>query len=445
MSLLLPYQRRWIQDNSRIKLMEKSRQIGLSWAAAYAAVRHHASTKRKLDTWVSSRDEIQARLFLEDCKHFAQILHTAATEAAQSHVTNPTERPTTHTLTFANGTRIHSLTSNPDAQAGKRGTRILDEFALHPDPRKLYAIAYPGITWGGSLEIISTHRGSDNFFNQLINEAKHNGNPKNISLHRVTLQDALEQGFLAKLKQKLPPEDERQHMDEADYYNFIRASCADEESFQQEYLCNPADDQTAFLSYPDITSCQTADPLPAHLPSAPAFLGIDLARTQDLTAFYLLIQIGDVLYTHSITTFQDTPFHEQEAHLHHLFTTHNIRRACIDQSGIGRQFTERAQQRYGSHRIEGITFTTQTKEALAYPLRSALQARTLRIPEDPKLLADLRSVRRTFTSTGHARLDAQRSDQGHADRFWALALATHAATQPTHQHHYEPLSRNHLN
>jgi phage FluMu gp28-like protein len=74
--------------------------------------------------------------------------------------------------------RLHSMSSNPDAQAGKRGDRTLDEFALHPDPRKLYTIAYPGVTWGGAMEIFSTHRGSANFFNELIQEIKHKGNPK---------------------------------------------------------------------------------------------------------------------------------------------------------------------------------------------------------------------------------------------------------------------------
>ena len=72
------------------------------------------------------------------------------------------------------------------------------------DQRKMWAIAYPGITWGGCMEIISTHRGSNSFFNQLIREINEKGNPKKISLHRVTLQDALDQGFLYKLQQALP-------------------------------------------------------------------------------------------------------------------------------------------------------------------------------------------------------------------------------------------------
>ncbi|HTB63805.1 MAG TPA: hypothetical protein VK737_09470, partial [Opitutales bacterium] len=64
--LFLPYQKRWIEDRSRLKLLEKSRQVGMSWATAYALVRRQAEPGARLDAWVASRDETQARLFLED-------------------------------------------------------------------------------------------------------------------------------------------------------------------------------------------------------------------------------------------------------------------------------------------------------------------------------------------------------------------------------------------
>lgn len=193
---------------------------------------------------MSSRDDLQARLFLEDCKMWAGVMNQAAQDLGEV-VIDPENKISAYVLEFANKRRIHSMSSNPDAQAGKRGGRILDEFALHPDPRKLWSIAYPGITWGGSMEVISTHRGSHNFFNQLVREIVEGDNPKNISLHTVTLQDALEDGFLFKLQQMLPADDERQAMDEAQYFDLVRSGCADEESFQQEYMCNPADDDVA--------------------------------------------------------------------------------------------------------------------------------------------------------------------------------------------------------
>ena len=218
---LLPYQRDWAEDESRLKLMEKGRQIGVSWATASAAVDRTGIEEATVDQWVSSRDDIQARLFLEDCKMFSQLYNMASEDLGLAFV-DPERKSSAYVLAFTSGYRIHSMSSNPDAQAGKVGGRILDEFALHPDPRKLYSIAYPGITWGGQLEIISTHRGSANFFNELVEEIKHKGNPKGFSLHTVTLQNALDQGFLFKLQQKLPEGDERLAMDEAAYFNFIR-------------------------------------------------------------------------------------------------------------------------------------------------------------------------------------------------------------------------------
>ncbi len=256
-ALFLPYQGRWVTDSSRLKLMEKARQIGLSWSTAYACVERTAMRDARHDQWVSSRDDLQARLFVEDCKMWSGVLQTAATDLGEV-VIDPNEKHSAYVLRFANERRIHSMSSNPDAQAGKRGGRVLDGFALHPDPRELWSIAHPRITWGGSLEVISTHRGSHNFFNQLVREVREGGNPKKISLHRVTLQDALDQGFLFKLQQSLPKDDERQEMTEADYFDWVKNGCADEESFQQEYMCNPADDDAAFLEYDLIASCEYA-------------------------------------------------------------------------------------------------------------------------------------------------------------------------------------------
>ena len=85
----LPYQQRWINDNSRLKIIEKSRQIGISMATAYRLVREHAQRNCRYDAWIASRDEIQAKLFLEDCKKFSQLLHIAAQSVGQEVLPRP--------------------------------------------------------------------------------------------------------------------------------------------------------------------------------------------------------------------------------------------------------------------------------------------------------------------------------------------------------------------
>ena len=430
-TLLLGYQKRWVLDQSRIKIMEKSRQIGISWASAYALVRRKALAGARYDAWVSSRDEIQARLFLEDCKHFAGTLDTACRDLGVDLISDAK----TYVLEFASGVKINSMSSSPDAQAGKRGDRLLDEFALHKDPRKLYAIAYPGITWGGQLEMVSTHRGSHNFFNELITEVREKGNPKKISLHRVTLEDALKDGFLHRLQSKLPADDERQEMDEGDYFNFIKGGCADEESFLQEYMCVPADDASAFLSYEMIAACEY-ERAPDRISDASDFsdlaeckelyIGVDVGRKKDLTAIWANAYEGGRHLCRRLIVLRGLTFSAQEDVLYRLLALPNVRRCCIDATGLGMQLAERAQERFGRYRVEGVQFSGPVKEELAYPVKSAFEDLNLRIPFDRHLQSDLRAIKKETTASGNIRFSADRSENGHADRFWALALAIHA-------------------
>jgi len=426
--LLLDFQARWVADTSRLKLMEKSRQIGISWGTAYAAVERTARRDARNDQWVSSRDELQAKLFIDDCKMWARVLAVAAEDLGEM-VIDPKDGVSAYVLQFANGKRIHSMSSNPDAQAGKRGGRVLDEFALHPDPRKLWSIAYPGITWGGSLEVISTHRGSHNFFNQLIKEAREQGNPKKISLHRVTLEDALNDGFLWKLQQMLPADDERQGMDEAAYFDFVRSGAADEESFQQEYMCRPADDSAAWLPYDLISGCET--PQAGHAAGYegnPCYVGMDFAARGDLTVIAVLEEVGDVLWCRELIELHATSFAEQLARFDQVMRDYRVVRAALDQTGLGEMPVQEAKRRHGNMRVEGVLFNPSRKLDMATALKQRFEDRAIRIPASPVLRADLHSVKREEGATGAPRLVAERQGGSHADRFWSLALAAASAS-----------------
>jgi len=433
-ALFLPYQEKWIKDKRRLKLMEKGRQIGLSWSTAYPTVERTAKKGARWDQWVSSRDEIQARLFLEDCKMWARMFDLVAQDMGEV-VVNKLGNLTALKLSFATGKAIYSMSSNPDAQAGKRGGRVLDEFALLGDPRKMWSIAYPGLTWGGLLEVISTHRGSRNYFNILIREIIERDNPKKISHHRVTLEDALNQGFLYKLQKALPDDAEQQDMDEAEYFDFVKSGCADEESFMQEYMCVPGDDDMAFLEYDLIASCEYPENEKWEIKEPPKpetgsrfYAGLDIGRTRDLTVLWVLELLGDVLYTRAIITLKKMSKPDQEKVLWPWLP--GITRTCFDYTGLGIGWGDDAQKKFGEYKIELVNFNVRVKEELAYPVRGKMEDRKLRIPFDPDIRADLRAVTKETTAAGNVRFTAERTDKGHADRFWALALAIHAASAP---------------
>ena len=440
-TLLLPYQKRWVEDRSRLKLAVKSRQIGWTWATAYGLVRRKSLKSAQLDAWISSRDEIQARLFLEDCKSFAGILDAGAQDFGERVIDG--RGSSAYVLQLGNGLRLNSMSSNPDAQAGKRGDRVLDEFALHPDPRKLYSIAYPGITWGGSLEIFSTPRGSDSFFQKLVDEIK-GGNPKKFGFHSVTLEDALDQGFLAKLQKKLPEGDERQAMDEAEYFDYIKNGCPDEETFDQEYMCRPSNDSAAFVTYEMLDGNRvpgaveretgTVDGRPSAVAvwraSTPAgggalYLGVDYARHEDLSVFWLAEDVAGTMFPREVVTMKNVTFARQRELLERFMAIEKLRRCCFDMTGIGEETAEAMRAKFG-WRFEPVRFTPASKESMAYPLRHGLEDKTFKIPALAEIDADFRKIRKVDSAGGHVRFTGERDANGHADRFWAAALCREA-------------------
>src|ERR1700757_2047723 len=52
LSILLPYQRRWLADQSQVKVSEKSRRIGITWTEAADRALGAATTGRAgIDGW----------------------------------------------------------------------------------------------------------------------------------------------------------------------------------------------------------------------------------------------------------------------------------------------------------------------------------------------------------------------------------------------------------
>jgi len=61
-------------------------------------------------------------------------------------------------------------------------------------------------------------------------------------------------------------------------------------------------------------------------------------------------------------------------------------------------------------------------------VRMAFEDRSVRIPwADDNLKSDIRAIRKEVTSSGNVRFAADRGTNGHADRFWGLALALRSA------------------
>ncbi len=415
----LPYQRAWINDRSPVKIWEKSRRIGATYTQAFEDVRD-CIEKRVPAVWYSSADESAAREYIAHCRHWVRALQAVA-EFVGASLYEGEDALKQFVIEFANGTKIHALSSNPKALRSKGGKVVLDEFAFHEHPDELWAAAKPVATWGYPLRIISTHNGRRCRFYKFI-EAVRNGELP-WSLHTTPLEDAVEAGLVDKIYGRPTTREER-----LQWLEQVRLDCVDEETWLQEYCCVPVDESTAFLTYEMIAACEGPDvEAPLSSTTEDVYVGMDIGRKRDLSVIWVLERQGQTLFTRQVRVLQQAPFGVQREVLFEVLSHRNVRRCCIDASGLGMQLAEEALQRFGKYRVEPITFTPSVKEDLAYNLRRHFEEHRVIIPRDYDIREDLHSVRKTVTTAGHIRFDAERSQGSHADRFWALALALHAA------------------
>ena len=311
------------------------------------------------------------------------------------------------------------LSSSADAIVGKSGHVILDEFALHKDQRQLYTVAKPVIQWGGTLTIISTHRGMGTLFHELVETVRRRGNPMGWSLHSIPIQKAVGQGIVEKIRAVTgepagKTKEEVTGQREA-WLARQRAECIDEEQWLQEYCCVPLDESSAFITYELMAGCEDDSArrdfayLAALDPRASAvYIGFDVARTADLSVIDVEEKAGDVFWERMRIELRGKTFAEQEFELTRLLNLPVVRRCCIDATGIGMQLAENMVARHG-HRVEAVrTFTGPVKEELAFPLRAAHEERRLRYARDEKLRGDLRGIKMETTESGNIRFCGRR-------------------------------------
>lgn len=172
----------------------------------------------------------------------------------------------------------------------------------------------------------------------------------------------------------------------------------------------------------------------------PLFMGFDVARKIDMSAFYIIGRKGEKKRSVLRYEMKDAKFDDQEEVFCKLMNNLPIYRACIDQTGIGTQLAERMQDRYGD-RVEPFTFSAQSKEVLAMTVKKGLERQEFELENDRTFHAQIHSIKRTPTAGGNFRYDAERNEKGHADSFWAWALANHAATENTNTNFYAEYTR----
>jgi phage FluMu gp28-like protein len=242
-----------------------------------------------------------------------------------------------------------------------------------------------------------------------------------------------------------------------------RAKALDKRAYDQNYECRFNDESACLLTHELIQGAERLEyaiPIDEQAWSATSLerlrhaegqlsLGADIGRHRDLTVFAVLERNGPLKRVVAMLRLAGMRLPQQQAQLEPVIGLPRFNRACIDMTGIGLGLVEYSQQRWGERRVVGVNFATteaiserirwegrrsetaRVTEIMATELLAAFEDRslTLEVELDAEAREDLRKPEKVTSPGGQVSIAATRNEAGHADHFWALALAIRAAQQ----------------
>ena len=146
-----------------------------------------------------------------------------------------------------------------------------------------------------------------------------------------------------------------------------------------------------------------------------------MGRTRDRSELVVVEDEGGRFTCRLLRSYDRVPFAVQEEELRALLNVLPIARLSIDRSGLGMHLAENLAEAFPQ--VVPEAFTNENKERWATNMKILLQRRDVILPRDRELVSQLHSIKRRVLPSGKISFDAERTSRGHADRFWALALA----------------------
>jgi len=428
---LTSYQKIHLKNNSKFRIIEKARGVGFSFicAAEALAKAHLRNTYTAIFVSMNLEEAIEKI-------RYANILYDSLPLRWQKK--KVIDNRTSIEFEDSTGRYRSRLISHPckDPRGKHKADVFLDEFAHYGHKQHaIYVASVPIVSRGeGQLTIGSTPLAAGDLFHDIMKEER----KKYPMFSRQSIPWWECPDFCHSIKRARA---EARDMETAErVHAFGKEIIIDIfyslelEDFQQEYELAFNDESQTYFPYELIFSCcsddlavyESIDKLLSDT-QGDLYCGFDVGRTRNKSELIVLEKKGKRLYYRLGREFDRSKFRAQEASLKKLLqSSKRFRRLCIDKHGIGMNLAENLRAEFRS-RVEGVALIGQIKETLAVDLHIVFENEEIQIPRDRELTSQIHSIKKTSTEAGYARYDTEKNERHHADKFWALALAVHAA------------------
>ncbi len=436
--LLMKHQIEWISIEADIKLGDKGRRTGITFAEAMDDTITASSRKSAGgDNIFYIGDTKEKGLeFIGYCAKFARLIARAQQEAVSDieqflfedqDEDGNTKYITSYRIRFASGHRITALSSRPENIRGLQGIVVIDEAAFHPNVEGVLESATALLIWGGKIRIISTHNGKANPFNQMRKDILEGRYGKDAEVYRVTFDDAVANGLYERvcyMKGEMPTAEGKRA-----WYERIRNAYGPRKAAMREELdAIPRDGSGVaipgvwvenamqeerpvlrlvlnddFNERPPVEReawCEEwierhINPLLKRLNVArDHVLGMDFARHRHFS----VIKPGMITQTLRrvvpfIVELNNVPTRQQEQILWAIIRgLPRFRAGAIDATGPGQTIAEYTADEFGKHRIHQVTLSRKWYSEWMTFYVDAFEDGTIDLPKDANTAQDHRAV-----------------------------------------------------
>ena len=476
--VLLGYQKRWIADDSPLKIAEKSRRTGLTWAEAAddVLIAGRAKSDGGSDVFYIGSNKEMAREFIDACSMWAGVFNQAAGEISEEVLEDEDKDILTYVIYFASGFKIKALSSNPKNLRGMQGVVCIDEAAFHEKLAEVLKAALALTMWGAKVRLISTHNGVDNLFNQLIQDSR--AGRKSYSIHTITLDDACAEGLYQRICQVSKQEWSQEK--EAAWKAGLLRETATEDDALEEYYCVPKKSSGGYIPRPLVD--RAADPtkvvlkfecdekfityseeerqvltlewllkdvLP-HLEALDPHLrhsfGVDFARSGDLSVFAVCACQPSTAREIELTLeIRNCPYDQQKQIM--FFLLPKLPRfigSSFDATGNGGYLAESALLRYGASMVETVQLNDKWYREWMPKYKALYESELIKIPRDEEIILDQGHI---VVINGVPKIDKARSNgksgKRHGDSAVAYCMAVRASFMTGGEIEFTPLPSKH--
>lgn len=425
-SVLLTYQQEAIllSEKNELLFIEKSRRTGISYAFGADAVLQASPAQRPQNVYYIGYNLDMAREFINYVGTFAKAFNEVASAPSEILFNDGSEEGIKALrVDFPSGKSVVALSSRPRSLRGMQGKVIIDEGAFHDDFMELLKAALALLMWGGSVVVISTHNGTENPFNQVIDEIRKGKRAGHVM--RLTLKDALKQGLYKRIclttgkawsqqaedaweasLRKTYGEAAEEELDVipargtgayltrtmieaamSPSIPIVRLTCPD------DFIRRSEPERQSFIS--DWIAEHLAPVLRTFVPHRRTFFGQDFARSSDLS----VVSFGQfddlaVLEERLLLEMRNVPFSAQFQILCWLCDSVPLfSKGDMDARGNGQQLAEDMQLRYGFDTIEAVMATAATYLARMPRLKARIEDLTTRFALSEDGIEDLRLIK----------------------------------------------------